>query len=314
MSESALIPSTLSEVSTCVVSMETLDSVRENLDVDELVLVSRAKSAGLTKTVLSLFGMTKHHKKTGSIDIKGVGENMNKNTLNQQAQVARRIDIKTCGGEGVAIVLREFLSQTECQQHIESAEESGHLSPSGYHPSIRQVDRWQNHREDLALALFERVKPFLEPFVDLSNHDKSKWPSGVHRSMREGIWIPTGLNPSFRICRYQPGGFFVPHYDGQEFISEKVKSIKTLMIYLNDNFEGGATKFYNGGQRHYREGEPRYVTDSLQPVAGDALVFDSAITHEGGTVTKGYKYILRTEIMCTWTSSNKSTNKISTRL
>mmetsp|Transcript_148 Transcript_148/g.408 ORF Transcript_148/g.408 Transcript_148/m.408 type:complete len:113 (-) Transcript_148:905-1243(-) len=81
------------------------------------------------------------------------------------------------------------------------------------------------------------------------------------------------------------------------------------MIYLNDNFEGGATKFYNGGQRHYREGEPRYVTDSLQPVAGDALVFDSAITHEGGTVTKGCKYILRTEIMYTWTSSNKSTDK-----
>ena len=69
----------------------------------------------------------------------------------------------------------------------------------------------------------------------------------------------------FRICRYYPGGHFNPHYDGFFELSPNDRSMKTIMVYLNDidededfqmlndlstegkdsNGAGGATNFLN---------------------------------------------------------------------
>ena len=61
------------------------------------------------------------------------------------------------------------------------------------------------------------------------------------------------------------------------------------MVYLNDDFEGGATNFY------YLAGVP-YL--SVRPVCGQALVFVHWKLHEGAPVERGRKYVLRTDVMC----------------
>jgi len=76
------------------------------------------------------------------------------------------------------------------------------------------------------------------------------------------------------------------------------------MLYLNDDFEGGATNFYQENQLHYRQADPDKVIYSFRPQAGDALIFNSAILHAGEQVVKGNKYIMRSEVMYSFVSSD----------
>ena len=56
----------------------------------------------------------------------------------------------------------------------------------------------------------------------------------------------------FRLCRYHPGGHFAPHFDGHFVESSEVRSMKTLMIYLNGDFTGGSTNFVDEQQTLYK--------------------------------------------------------------
>ena len=62
----------------------------------------------------------------------------------------------------------------------------------------------------------------------------------------------------------------------------------TFMVYLNDDFTGGETKFY------LDTGAPRL---SVRPERGAALVFVHRQLHEGAPVVEGRKYVLRTDVM-----------------
>jgi prolyl 4-hydroxylase len=59
-------------------------------------------------------------------------------------------------------------------------------------------------------------------------------------------------------------------------------SLLTFMIYLNGGYKGGATRFESLAVR----GQP-----------GTALVFEHGLIHEGGEVTEGVKYVLRSDVM-----------------
>ena len=48
-----------------------------------------------------------------------------------------------------------------------------------------------------------------------------------------------------RIVKYEDGGHFEVHKDGTFVVNDDVRSVFTLQIYLNDDFEGGNTIFYD---------------------------------------------------------------------
>ena len=58
----------------------------------------------------------------------------------------------------------------------------------------------------------------------------------------------------------------------------------TFMVYLNEGFAGGATRFLDHGVE-------------VEPRTGRALLFQHALLHEGVTVGEGVKYVLRTDVM-----------------
>ena len=60
------------------------------------------------------------------------------------------------------------------------------------------------------------------------------------------------------------------------------------MIYLNDGYEGGNTKFYHDDDR---------LKANIVPRQGMALIFDHLQLHEGAPVVSGRKYVLRTDVM-----------------
>lgn len=91
-----------------------------------------------------------------------------------------------------------------------------------------------------------------------------------------------GLNELFRFYKYEAGQQFKKHRDQSFIRNENEASYFTFMIYLNDNYLGGATTF-----DHL----------SIQPKQGTALLFQHDLEHEGSSVTRGIKYVLRTDIM-----------------
>ncbi|KID81388.1 Prolyl 4-hydroxylase, alpha subunit, partial [Metarhizium majus ARSEF 297] len=121
-----------------------------------------------------------------------------------------------------------------------------------------------------------------------------------------------GVNRRFRVYRYVPGAEYRCHIDGawppsgirpddtyvydDSPAEKKQSSLFTFLLYLNDEFEGGETTFYIPGQR-----EGTLNAYPVRPVMGGVAVFPhgetkGALLHEGTSVRKGAKYIIRTDI------------------
>ena len=88
-----------------------------------------------------------------------------------------------------------------------------------------------------------------------------------------------------QVLRYSPGQEYRPHFDYLE-ANENPRPL-TALIYLNENYEGGATRFVKTGQE-------------IRGRTGDVLVFsnsdgegarDPLAEHAGMPVTSGIKYL-----------------------
>ena len=168
-------------------------------------------------------------------------------------------------------VLENFLSKEECVALIEKSEQIGYeeakvqtgANTQSMLKSVRDNDRILYKDEALANQLYERALPLLSN--EIGNYDR------------------IGLNELFRFYKYSPGQRFKMHRDGSFKRNEREKSFFTFLIYLNDEFEGGATEFED--------------LFTIQPKTGDLLVFYHPYRHEGKKIESGYKYALRSDIM-----------------
>ncbi|KPI44320.1 uncharacterized protein AB675_8814 [Cyphellophora attinorum] len=150
--------------------------------------------------------------------------------------------------------------------------------------------------------------------IDTSFHDrlwqrvKSFIPSEV-----DGKQV-RGLNRRFRVYRYVPGAEYRCHIDGawppsginpvdDSYVYDsspanaKQSSLYTFLLYLNDDFDAGETTFFTPS-----------ISDEVmnaypvKPVAGAVALFPhgegkGALLHEGSGVTRGVKYIIRTDVL-----------------
>ncbi len=109
-----------------------------------------------------------------------------------------------------------------------------------------------------------------------------------------------GLNAKLRTCRYTKGQSFSKHQDGVHFPSEGIASRYTFLLYLNDasEFEGGDTVFYS----HKNAKEPVHT---IRPKKGTLVLFDHRIWHQGETLRKGSKYIVRSDLYVVDNSKKK---------
>ena len=158
----------------------------------------------------------------------------------------------------------------------------------------------------IASALLERCTPILTQIGEnvklcSSGNAEEYLHGGV--GMR-GLWTLNHLNPLFRLCKYNPMGHFGPHYDSDYIVDPcLLRSLKTFMIYLNDDYEGGQTSFvdchdmYLDPDRGIYCSPPDKVFAQLKARTGDLLVFDHKILHEGMQVISGQKYIMRSDVM-----------------
>jgi prolyl 4-hydroxylase len=174
--------------------------------------------------------------------------------------------------ENSIISLPGVLSPDECAEAIAFAEGLGFgdapiTTAMGFvmAPEIRNNTRVMLDDPARAAALWERLSPALPA--------------------RMGGWRAVGLNERLRFYRYDVGQRFAWHRDGAFTRSHEERSRLTLMLYLNEDFDGGATQFDDG--------------DWLEviPRTGAALAFAHPVRHQGASVTRGRKYVLRTDVM-----------------
>jgi prolyl 4-hydroxylase len=174
-------------------------------------------------------------------------------------------------GRELAFTVDGLLPIGECQALIRSSEARGYeaapiTTARGFQmrPDVRSNTRVMYDDPALAERLWQRLRP----------HVPAAWPPP---------WVAVGLNERFRIYRYEPGQYFRWHLDGAFQRSPAERSRFTVLLYLNDDFEGGSTDFHDG--------------PTVVPVAGAALVFAHAQLHQGAPPTRGRKYVLRTDVM-----------------
>ena len=77
---------------------------------------------------------------------------------------------------------------------------------------------------------------------------------------------PVAINERIRCYRYEPGQRFAPHYDGAFRRSDFEASELTFMVYLNDGFVGGTTRFHD-------------FDIDVVPRTGSALLFQHRLLH-----------------------------------
>lgn len=105
-----------------------------------------------------------------------------------------------------------------------------------------------------------------------------------------------GLNERLRFLRYNPGDYFLPHNDGAyqrddpSNLRYGERSYVTMQLYLNEGFEGGATRLL---------ARDKSMGYDVVPKTGSVLLFQHDTYHEGSLVVTGQKYAMRTDVMYT---------------
>ena len=162
-----------------------------------------------------------------------------------------------------------FASAGECEGLIARAEAHGFEAATittrrgrERDCAVRNNDRAVIDDQRLADDLWQRLKPHVPTFV----------------GGRQAV----GLNERFRFYRYDPAQRFRGHTDAPYVHPSGASSLLTFMIYLNDGFAGGETQFPDR---------------TISPERGLALLFRHEIFHEGRPVSRGRKYVLRSDVM-----------------
>jgi prolyl 4-hydroxylase len=163
--------------------------------------------------------------------------------------------------------ITDFWDNEYCDLFVEESEAAGY-TPAKKDRSIDASDFsrtnsiMRSNSEKLANQIWEDIKKFVPNTI-------------------EGFEA-NGINSYFRFYKYSKGEYFQKHKDCSTIISTSEKSFFSLLIYLNENYTGGATLFDD---------------TIIKPEKGKAVIFPHELSHSGQQITDGEKYILRSDIM-----------------
>lgn len=169
-------------------------------------------------------------------------------------------------------------SSAECFEILDGVRDAEWLPGTVNRSSGREVDR---RSRDNLIAIVRDPKIGESLWGRIAPHVPATMTSGWHGPRR--TVTACGLFEPLRVYRYEVGHHFGLHSD-QSYSRGNAHSLLTLLVYLDEGFEGGQTAFPDEQQ-------------SIEPRTGDALWFQHAVLHEGKPVTKGTKHVLRTDVL-----------------
>jgi len=210
---------------------------------------------------------------------------------------------------GIVYSIEGLISADECYSLVQSTESKG------FQPATITITNSSDYAIP-GITNSPKMKAQILPH-DLRNHhrivmDDNELAKTLWKKIRDlipenlaygqGETKAVSVSKKFRVYRFDEGHKFARHYDGFEYGSNVYatptasKSTKkkipvpglTLLVYLNEDFEGGKTVFFNSKGKEAL---------SVKPTAGTALIYTHTILHEGSEVTKGRKYELHSDIL-----------------
>ena len=170
-------------------------------------------------------------------------------------------------------VYPNFITDEECSYILESSKDHFENSDvvSGYDSTIRKSKTcWLRKTDDNIRSIIQRV-------CDLHQH-------------------PIENAEDLQVVKYDPNGYYNEHHDSccdgtekcVEFNARGGNRIVTMVLYLNDGFSGGATRFIN-------------LKKDIKPDKNSGILFypmnkkgdkcHRKALHAGMPVTSGQKYI-----------------------
>lgn len=162
---------------------------------------------------------------------------------------------------------------------------------------FRRADTLEAACPFAAAELWARLTPLVPAAVRLGADDTD---ARCERGL-EGDWAAAGLNHCLLFGRYGPGGHFSPHTDGATVVDWNLRSLYSVIIYLDDCPLGGGTALYAAAGDAAERPGGLYALDEggrlrwpgvghawVAPCArGSALVFHQGLPHEGVPVGPG---------------------------
>ena len=210
----------------------------------------------------------------------------------------QRQDIEAVPG---AFQLSGVLSGQECRRFIELTESLGYLPDAAV-----SLPRHIRHNDNVVWVTDEATDGIIwERIAELVQSDLNPFDG------RPAL----GINARFRFYRYGVGDYFHFHRDGAwpgsrvmdgELVANAYPdrySELTLLLFLNDDFDGGATRFLlepDGPGRESQPGSP--ATVDIRTPAGGALCFPHGMhplhrVHSSEPILRGVKYIIRSDVL-----------------
>lgn len=211
-----------------------------------------------------------------------------------------------------SLIISDILNELECKSLIDFMMQAPTLQPVSVQSFCNtEFDEVGSHRATvwsslLAKGLWHRIKDFVktETFNPASSTDW--WQGNECRNE----WEPIGISPMLRFMKYSKGGQHYAHYDaGFIYPDDNYRTLKSVVIYLTSNDNGGSTRFiadWQGGvpvwyRNHndwVRKSDDSEVIASSKPIAGNVLIFNHRDCHDveqylGNTP----RIIIRTDIL-----------------
>lgn len=207
--------------------------------------------------------------------------------------------------------MENVLSPQECVEIIENGDKCIFQDMSDKYRFGKQRNSSRLVALDKTLAdnLWQNIKPVLSK--EMEDLGISKQPLGFDVS--RGEWELHSLNEAMRINKYsgEKKEYFGPHKDAQYCPSGDERSLFTLVIYLNEDFQGGETCFYfpkditkgTKGTTTQEEIDSHggltkgFNCAKIVPKIAHAVLFSPNILHESSPILKGTKYTLKTDVV-----------------
>ncbi|BCS83736.1 hypothetical protein QLL95_gp0387 [Cotonvirus japonicus] len=198
-------------------------------------------------------------------------------------------------------IINNLLTDQECDLIINNCQAFHHSLEMEFLSQDRDSKRLLNIDNQMAKIIFNRIKS-----IDFGTNLQ---PFGFGA---EGQWEISGVNPCFRHSFYEaPSIGFLPHRDSAYIQDADNRSIYTLLIYLNDDFDGGSTSFIKPkSPRKIGQIVSEELLDGFDEIynvniqKGSAVIFNHDIIHYGKPVISGTKYIIRSDIIYHRTSKS----------
>lgn len=119
-------------------------------------------------------------------------------------------------------LVEDIYSPEECAEFINLIESSSPTLATN-NPMYRNQDRVIRDDSEMSKKLFKRLRP--------------------HLPEKMGDYELIGLNERLRMYRYRSGQHFEPHMDHWYRPNETQITLHSVLVYFNDDFEGGETRF-----------------------------------------------------------------------